>query len=131
MEKIKQGGLSKFLDILKCCMLGLVVTLVGIVIFALILKFADVSSKGIGYINDVIKAISIFIIVFCLNKKSEGKLIINSFFAGIVYSILSLVVFSILNGRFSLNLTILYDLLFSVIVALIVAIMVNLMSRKS
>lgn len=112
-------------------MLGLVVTLVGIVIFALILKFADVSSKGIGYINDVIKAISIFIIVFCLNKKSEGKLIINSFFAGIVYSILSLVVFSILNGRFSLNLTILYDLLFSVIVALIVAIMVNLMSRKS
>lgn len=131
MDKIKQGGVGKFLSILKCCMVGLIVTLVGIVLFAVVLKFADLSSNVIGYINDVIKAVSIFVIVFCMRRKAEGKLILNSFFAGIIYSILSLLVFSILNGKFSLNLSIVYDLLFSVIVALIVAIMVNLMSRKN
>ncbi len=131
MENIKQNVLKKFLAILKCCLIGLIVTLLGVVVFALILKFADLPSKAIGYINDIIKALSIFVIVFLLNKKMDGKLIINSIFAGIIYAVLALAVFSILNGAFNINMSILYDLLFSIIVAMIVAVMINLMSRKN
>lgn len=131
MDKIKVSAFSKFIKILKSCMIGLIFTLLGVVLFAIILKFVDLSSNAISYVNDVIKVISLFIVVFLLKKHSEGKLILNSFFAGIIYALISFGVFSILNGKVDFNLTIVYDLLFAVIVSLIIAIMVNLMSRKS
>ena len=130
METINQSKFSKFLTIFKCCMLGIIITLVGIVLFAVVLKFADLSTRSIAYVNDVIKAIAIFAVVACLKKKTN-KLIINALFAGIIYTILAFLVFSILNGSFSFNLSFLYDLLFCVIVSLIVAMMLNLLSRKS
>ena len=106
---------SNFINILKCCLLAILITLIGIVILAVVLKFADLNSVAISYINDVIKAVSIFIMMLCIKKNGEEKLLLKAIFAGSIYALLSFVIFSVLNGMFIFNLGFLYDLLFAVI----------------
>lgn len=131
MQKIKSLNWSGFLSIIKCCMIGILTTLIGLIIFAVILKFVDLSTNIIGYVNDAIKAVSIFVMIFCIKKTNGDKLILKSIFAGLLYAVLSLIVFAILNKGFSFNLTILYDILFALIVSVIVAIIINLLHKKN
>lgn len=131
MNKVKTFNFSFFLTIIKSCLIGLISTLVGIVIFAVILKFVDLSSAVVGYINDAIKAVSIFLTISCVKKSSSDKLIYKSILAGVVYAALTYVIFSILNGGFVFNLSIIYDMLFAVVVAMIITIILNLFSRKN
>ena len=131
MNKVKSFNLSGVVNILKCCMLGVVVTLVGIVVLAFVLKFVDLSSTMINYINDIVKVLAIFVIMLCIKKHNPDKLILKSIGAGLVYALLTFIIFSILNGSFALNLAFVYDLLFSVIVAVIVTIIINILKRKT
>ena len=131
MQKLKSLTWGGFLSIIKCCMIGILVTLVGLILFAVVLKFVDLSSNIIGYINDALKAVSIFVMLFCIKKTNGDKLIIKSIFAGLLYAVLSLIIFAILNKGFAFNMTILYDFLFALIVSVIVAIIINLIHKKN
>lgn len=130
MQKTK-FNFSGLLSIIKCVLIGIITTLIGIVIFSVVLKFADLSSMVISYVNDVIKGFSIFIMVMCIKRKGEGNLLIRALIAGAVYAILSFVVFSILNGGFVFDLSFVYDLLFAVIVSAIVSVIINILNRKN
>lgn len=129
MNKVKSIS-SSILPILKSVLIGLVVTLVGIVAFAVVLKFADVNSHIVSYVNDVIKAVALFFTVFVLKKKGVNQLLVKSIIAGVVYALLSYVIFSILNGGFVFNVTFLYDLIFAVIVAAVASVILSLCARK-
>jgi len=131
MEKTKSFKLSNILGIIKCCLLAILVTLVGIVILAIVLKFTDLSSNLIGYINNAIKLIAIFIMMQCIKKQGEEKLILKAIFAGVLYSVVSFVIFSILNGTFALNAALLYDVAFAVLSAVLVSIIINIFKRKT
>ena len=131
MEKVKSFKFSNLINIIKCCLLAILFTLIGIVILAVVLKFADLNSVAISYINDVIKAISIFIMMLCIKKSGEEKLLLKAILAGAIYAVLSFVIFSVLNGSFTFNLGFLYDLLFAIIVAVIVSIILNILKRKT
>ncbi len=127
----KKLNFSGLFSIIKCCLLGIIFTLAGIVVFAIVLKFVDVPSNAVGYVNNAIKAVSIFVMVLFLKKGSQEKLLLKSAFGGIVYSLLSLIIFSILNGKVNFNLSVVYDLVFALIVAVIASIVVNLFAKKS
>ena len=129
MQKTKIN-LSGLLSIIKCVLIGIISTLIGIVIFSIVLKFADLSSTIISYVNDVIKTFAIFIMVMCIKRKNGDKLLIKALLAGILYAILSFAIFSILNGQFVFNLTFVYDLLFSVIVSAIVSVILNILNSR-
>lgn len=131
MQKMKSIKLSGILNILKCCLLGVVVTLVGIVILALVLKFTDLNSFVVGYLNDIVKAISLFVVIICLKRISEEKLLLKSIIAGCVYTLISFIIFSVLNGSFVINLSLIYDLLFAVIVSVLISIILNVLKRKT
>ena len=131
MQKLKSFNSSHTLAIIKACLLAIVITLIGVVILALILKFTDLSSNFIGYINDVIKALSIFVMVLFIKKWTEANLLIKSIIGGLLYAILSFVIFSILNGGFAFNMSFVYDLLFSLIASMIVAVIFNIIGRKN
>lgn len=131
MQKIKSMNWSGLLNIIKCCLIGIVTTLLGTVIFAFVLKFLSLSSKFIAYINDIIKVFSIFIMMMCVMRKENNKLLLKSILAGIVYALLAHIVFSILNGSFVFNLKFLYDLLFSVIVSMIISVIINIVGHKN
>ncbi len=130
MQKIKLNFSSALL-IIKCVLIGIVSTLIGIVIFSVVLKFANFSNLIISYVNDVIKTFSIFIMIMCIKRNSESKTFIKALFAGVIYAVLCFVIFSILNGGFSFNLSFVYDLLFAVIVALISSVIINLLDKRN
>lgn len=130
MQKTK-FNFSGFLYIIKCVLIGIISTLIGIVIFSVVLKFADLSSMIISYVNDIIKAFSIFIIVMCIKRKDGNKLLVKAIFAGAIYAVLSFAVFSILNGGFVFNMTFVYDLLFALIVSAIVSVIINILNHKN
>ena len=131
MQKIKSFKLGGLLNIIKCSLIGIIATLIGTVIFAFVLKFANLSSTIINYINDVIKLFSIFIMIMCLKRKGGDKLFLKAIFAGLIYAIISFAIFSILNGGFVFDLSFVYDLLFAVIVSMIVSVIINILNRKN
>lgn len=130
MQKIKSLNFG-FMSIIKSVLIGIVTTLIGVVIFAVVLKFVDVPSNMVNYINDVIKCVSIFVVVMLLKKVDSQNLLLRAVAAGCLYAILSFVIFSILNGGFDFNLSILFDLLFALIVSVVAAIMVNLTRKRN
>ena len=131
MQKIKSMNFSGLLSMIKCCLIGIVATLLGTVIFAFVLKFANLSSMFISYINDFIKVVSIFIMLMCVKRNNSDRLFLKAILAGVIYALISYVVFSILNGGFVFDLSFLYDLLFAVIVSMIVSVIINIISHKN
>lgn len=131
MQKLKSLNFSGVLSIIKSALLGVIFTLIGIVIFSVVLKFVDISSSIISYVNDIIKAISIFLMALNIKRKNGEKFLIKTIFSGVVYALLSFIIFSIFNGNFSLNLSFLFDLLFALAVSFIVAIIINVLNRKA
>lgn len=129
--KLKSVNFSGILTILKCVMVGIVSTLLGIVIFAIVLKFVDLSSNVVGYVNDAIKVLSLFIMAILLKRNNAEKLLLKAILGGAIYAVLSFVIFSILNGGMIFNMSAVYDLIFAIIASAIIAVIVNLLNRKS
>ncbi|MBP3619704.1 MAG: TIGR04086 family membrane protein [Clostridia bacterium] len=115
------------LSVLKGVLVGLCVSLVGILLFAFVLRFTSVSDKIISPVNQVIKGISIFAGVFVAMRKHKSLGLLNGLLIGFCYTIVAFLVFSILDGAFSFDKTFLSDLVFgSVIGAICGIICVNL-----
>lgn len=131
MQKIKLINFNRFFKLLKCSLIGIVATLIGTILFSVILKFTNLSSMFISYINDFIKAVSIFLMVIFIKKNNQEKLLINSIIGGLLYALLCFLLFSILSGTFFIDLSFLYNLLFDLIVSAIVSIIVNIVGHKT
>ena len=104
---------SFLLAIIKGSLIALCISLVGILIFAFILKFASISDKAIRPINQIIKGVSVLIGVFVAMRKVDKMGLVGGLLIGLVYTILAFVVFSTLDGHFVFNLTLLKDFLIS------------------
>lgn len=115
-EKALEGNQTKGSGFFKCLLKGslmaLSISLILICIFAFVLRFCDISSDAIKPINQVIKIVSILIGCFYGLKKATEMGFITGFSIGILYTILAFVVFSILNGGFVFERTIINDLIF-------------------
>ncbi len=130
MDKVKSNKFSWIFSLLKCCLIGILATLIGTLLFAIVLKFVDFSSKTISYVNDGIKMISLFITIGCIKKVDGEKLLIKSVLAGLIYALLTFVIFSVLNGGFNFNLTFVYDLIFALVVSVIISVILNLFNKR-
>lgn len=105
--------------ILKGSLIALSVSLVLILVFAFILKFTNISDGIIMPVNQVIKGISVFLGVFLGLKKSKELGLICGLLIGFIYTIMAFLVFSILNGGFSFDITLLTDIVFGAIIGAI------------
>lgn len=131
MQKIKSINWSGIINIIKCCLIGVASTIIGTVIFAIVLKFSNLSTNFISWINNIIKIFSIFIMMSCVKKKNNGNLLIKAILAGAVYAILCFLIFSILNGCFSVDISFVYNLIFSIIASVIISVIINILNCKS
>jgi len=131
MNKTKSINFTGFLSIVKSVLIGLVITLLGVVVLAILLKFTDLNTNVITWINNVIKGISIFFIITQIKRKGAEKLLIKAIISGVLYAVLSFLIFSILSGGFNLSFALLYDIAFAVIVSIVASILINLLSRKA
>ncbi len=107
---------SFFLITLKGALYALSVCLIGILIFAFILRFVAVGDALIKPINQVIKTFSILIGTFVALKKSKDMGLISGLIIGLLFTIISFLAFSILDGHFEFGISLLNDCLFGSIV---------------
>ena len=121
---------SFLLAIIKGSLIALCISLVGILIFAFILKFASISDKAIRPINQIIKGVSVLIGVFVAMRKVDKMGLVGGLLIGLVYTILAFVVFSTLDGHFVCNLALLNDLLFGGIMGAICGIIAVNVKRR-
>ena len=129
-EKLKKINLSLISSILKASLIGVVASILLVLIFAFVLKFVNLNSGTISLIDQIIKIISIIISIIVLNKMSAESLLIKGLFTGALYSILTFIVFSILNGGFSFSVGLLSDVAFSALVGGVSAILINMIKKK-
>lgn len=85
------------LETLRGMILSTVITLVSILLFALIVKVANLSSSVIKPVNQFIKAISLFL--GCFFSVKAGKGLIKGAIVGIVYTVFIYVLFSLIGGN--------------------------------
>lgn len=130
MQKVKLN-FSNLFGLIKCALLGVVFTLLGTVIFAIILKWVDISSLTIDYINNAIIGVSIFFMIMCVNKVNASKLLSRSIFTGLIYALVSFLIFSILSGGIVWDMTTIFDISYAEIVSLISAVIIKLVRKKS
>ena len=124
-EKLKKVNLTSIINIVKASLIGVIVSILLVLLFAFVLKFVDLSSSVISLIDQIIKILSVFVAVVMLNKGDGNGLLIKGILVGAVYSILTFIVFSTLNGGFNLTSAIFTDIVFSALVGGVCAILIN------
>ena len=129
-EKLKKINLTAIVNILKASLIGVVISIILVLLFAFVLKFVDLNSGAISLVDQIIKVISVFIAVVMLNKANDEGLLLKGILTGAVYSIITFIVFSILNGGFNLGIGVLTDIAFSALVGGASAILLNLIKKK-
>ena len=114
MEKSKNGF---FISILLSAGLSVICALVGILIFALIVKFSNFNSGVIKGVNQFLKVIAIFIgCFFCLR---QGKGAIKGLLSGLLFTILLYLIFSLIGGSINFGTAFIVDILFCAIIGAI------------
>lgn len=130
MSKNKENSLLK--NALKGSLMALAISLIGILLFAFIIKLTNMSNNCISPINQVIKFLSIFIGVCFALRKNKSKGILNGLVIGIVYTLLAFIIFSALSKNFSFDKSLFNDLIFDCIAGIICGVIaVNLKSKKN
>lgn len=125
--KSEKQSSSAWLAIAKGVVCGVCVSLVGILLFAFILRFSSISDKVIAPVNEVIKGVSIFFGVFVGLRKYKKMGLLNGILIGFLFTVVAFLVFSLLDGTFSFDRTLLNDIVFGSIIGAICGIIcVNL-----
>lgn len=129
VKALKLNENSRFTTILKGAVYALIVSLLGILLFAFIIKLTSLSDGLIKPINQVIKVMSILLGCFFAFRKNREKTLLNGLFIGIVYTILAFLLFSALNGSFNFSKTIFVDILFGGVVGIISSVVYNIFHK--
>lgn len=116
-KSLKSNSFLGFL--LKGTLIALCISLVLVLVFAFLLKFTNIPDTAITPINMVIKGISIFLGVFIGMKKSKELGLVCGLLIGLSYTFLAFLVFSILSGNFTADITLLTDLIFGAVIGAI------------
>ena len=101
------------------CVLGL----------AFLLKFTPISESWITPINQGIKILSIVLGCFVLTKKVNHRTWLWGAVLGVCYTLLSFVIFSIIDGEFCPSIALLTDCLFGALIGLIAGLASNLIRK--
>ena len=100
-------------------MISLCTSLVLVLVFAFLLKFTNISDSAIAPVNQVIKGVSIFLGVFLGLKKCKELGLVSGLLIGFIYTLMAFLVFSILSGSFTFDITLLTDAVFGAVIGAI------------
>lgn len=108
-------------DFIKGLIVAILLSLALVVVFALCLKWFNIDEKSIVPVTFAIKYISV-LVGSIIGVKAENKGLVKGGLFGLVYSVLSFAVFSILSNSFTFDLTTLLDIVSSILIGAIVGI---------
>ena len=126
MEKTENGGF--FLGILKSVLSAVIITLIGVLIFAFVIKVAFLGKSVIKAVNQFIKILSIFLgCTFCLRGRAG---FIKGVIVGGLTTIITYLLFSFFGVEISFGFGFYVDLIFTIIVGAISGVIaVNLKTK--
>ena len=103
-ENISENG-NNIKKVIKGSAFSIIITLIGLLIYSIILSYTSVSESTIQTIVIIITAISVLIgsTISTSNIKKNG--IINGMFVGVIYIAIIYLLSSIVTGNFLLNIT--------------------------
>ncbi len=118
-QKQNEGILKKSIfRYTKAIFVSLIITFACIILFAFIIKWANLPDKVISPVNMAIKAVSVFCGAIVLTKGSSKGIVQGLLFAGL-YTLLAFTIFSLLAGQFTFGLGFVSDIAFAVVVGAI------------
>lgn len=122
--KDKKTSLSEFMkNALKGTLISMIFTIAVILLFALIIKETGLSDNVIGPVNQVIKIAGIIAASYFAVKGLMEKQWLCGGITGIMYMLLSYLIFSLIEGVFG-NIALLFsDLLMGMLIGLVFAIL--------
>ena len=107
-----------FKEIIVSTIVALVVSIILILLFALVIRLFGIPEDAIRPVNIVIKAISIFLGIF-VGIKNSGAVALKGIFIGLLYYLISFLLFSTLSGNFSIENIKIVDVIFVIIAGVI------------
>ena len=110
--KTRSEGAVRILKYIKSLFVALIITFACIIIFAFVIKWANLPDNVISPVNLVIKALSVFFGAMILTKGGRNGLVNGVVFA-LVYTLISFVIFSLLAGAFIVGLGLVSDFAFN------------------
>lgn len=113
--KEKTNNKNFLASIIKSSVYAVSITLIAILIFALLIRFANIPDSVITPVNQVIKVISLLIGCF-IGLKRSNKGFLKGILIGLFYVILSFIIFSIISGSFSFGWGNVLDIVFSMLI---------------
>ena len=102
-SKVLNDKKSVVLSFVSGLIVSISITLIGILLFAVLIRFLNISDSWIFPVNQIIKLISLFFGVWVLLKKTKEKGFINGVLLGLAYFVINFILFSILQGSFNLS----------------------------
>ena len=118
------------LNFFKGLFSSLCVSLILILIFAFTLKYISVNDGTIKIINQIIKIVSIFYGVKVVRKKDAYSTFFKGLILGVFYGLSTYLIFSLLSGGITFNLTTLNDIVFNGGIGGIVGLLYTLLNKK-
>lgn len=109
---------NNLIDVLKACIIALIISLLFVLILAICVKLFTISSKIIMPINQVIKMFSIFGGCF-FGFKCRQNGAVKGAFVGVFYTLIAIMVFGIIEKTISFSNFNWYDLIAGVIAGII------------
>ena len=127
---ISENKVSFWGVVIKGSLMALSVCLILILVFAFILRFVAVSDSLISPINQIIKTVSILVGTFYGLKKSKEMGLISGLIVGLMFTLISFLAFSILDGSFVIGVSLVNDCLFGSIIGAICGIIAVNFGKK-
>jgi putative membrane protein (TIGR04086 family) len=128
LDKQQRKGI--LINAIKGMLIAMIFTIAAILIFALIIKEANVADNVINPINQVIKILGILIAAFFATRKVAEKNWLVGGLAGAMYIVLGYLIFSLVEGRFGNLLLLLSDFLMAIVIGMVFAIILKQLFRK-
>ena len=116
-------------SICKGVLIAVVITLLFILGFALVVQLAGLNNNVITPVMQVVKVICIFVAVAIAIKPAKSKGWLYGALVGLLYMILTFLIFSLIDGKFSIGLNALSDLLFQTLVGLVSGVILRLRNK--
>ncbi|MBM7582304.1 putative membrane protein (TIGR04086 family) [Caldicoprobacter guelmensis] len=115
----KSGIVYTGLVILKASLLAVIVTLLGFMVFAVVMKLANLQETIIPPVNQAIRIISIALGGALAARSSKTKGWLKGALTGLLYIVWALVISAVFGGKYAFDKVLLSDALLGIVVGAI------------
>lgn len=106
-----------FLSIIKGIGIAIIATLIGVLLFAIVVKYAVLKASVVKSVNQFIKVLAVFLGCFFSLKGSFGFL--RGLFIGVLSTVIVYLIFSWIGGEIQFGFTFIVDLIFTGVIGII------------